>query len=265
MEPIGWHIGMRFADDRVIARTVEERRLLARAVSRHGERAGLAAWRAVDTHMHAELFGRWNEVARFGRSVGSALHAGLGRGVPMRITFAKPIREQWHAQSTFRYVIAQEAHHGLRSDPLHEASNLPDLLGLRLVGGYTRTVLEQHLPRIQDEELFALLGRDALAGPVTLSLLPDAAAAAFALSNPCGRRPEAVAARRAAVHAAKDLVCVERLTEVIAVGPRTVARLHAQPRDPAAVTAVMRQWRLRSAAAAAAREHQAEAHAAPSR
>jgi hypothetical protein len=167
------------------------------------------------------------------------------------------IREQWHAQSLLRYVLGQEEHHRISSDPLHEASNLPDLLGMRLVGSYTVVLLARHLPRVRHQDLLEMIGHD-LTGPVDAQLLPDAAAAAFAVAALRGRDEDKVAARRAAVHAAKR-VAADRIAELLHVGVPTIERLRAQPCEPAHVTAVLRQWRLRSAAAASARAPNAPA------
>jgi hypothetical protein len=228
-DPIGWHIGLRLADDRVIAGTAEERRILARIVSRHGSRAALAAWRAADTHLHAQLFCDRGGVGGFTQRVASAARIELALPVPMRMTFIKPLKDQWHAQHTHGYILTQEEHHGLRSDPFHEASNLPDLLGMRMIGGDAMAVVKRYLPRVRLEELAALLGHDVTGGAVQLPLLADAAAAAFALPDLAGRTD----------------------AEALDVGVRTVVRLRGQACDPAPIGAVRRQWRLRSAAARA--------------
>ncbi|MBI4951865.1 MAG: hypothetical protein HY908_07505 [Myxococcales bacterium] len=261
--PLGWHIGLRLADDRVLAATPGERRLLARAVLQHGERARLVAFRAVDTHLHAELLCERDEVAHFARGVGRAMALALRRRAASHTSFVKPLADQRHGQSTLRYILAQERHHGLDSDPFHEASNLPDLLGLRVVGPYTARVLAEAFPRIGRDELAAALGLGSGAAaalglcrsgadagpdadPQDLGLLEDAAAAAFALTELRGRTPEAVAARHAAVHAAGCAVPVRQMAELLGAGERTIERLRAQPCAPGLVAAVRGQWRLRA-------------------
>ncbi|MCC6525744.1 MAG: hypothetical protein IT373_24065 [Polyangiaceae bacterium] len=244
--PLGWHIGMRLADDRVLASTPHERRLLSRGVLRHGERARLVAYRAVDTHLHAELLCERAEVGRFTRSVGSAVAAALGRQVPLHMSFVKPIADQRHGLATLRYILGQERHHGLDSDPFHEASNLPDLLGLRVLGAHTARVLGQAFPRVRRLELLEAFGGAASSEAQELELLEDAAAAAFALPDLRGRGPEIVVARRAAVQAAGRAATAGELARLLGAGVRTVERLRLQPCGPDLVAAVRGQWRLRS-------------------
>ncbi|MCC6527113.1 MAG: hypothetical protein IT373_30980 [Polyangiaceae bacterium] len=243
--PLGWHIGLRLADDRVLAGTPGERRLLSRAVLRHGERARLVAYRAADTHVHAELLCDHDEVGRFVRSVGRCLALELGRDAPLRASFVKPLADQRHGQSTLRYILGQEQRHGLDSDPFHEASNLPDLLGLRVVGRSTAQVLAQAFPRIRREELVAALGRVSSPEPLDLHVLADAAAAALALPDLCGHDGEAVAARHAAVHAAGRAILARHIAQVLGTTQRTVERLRTKPCDARLLEAVRGQWRLR--------------------
>ncbi|MBI4957269.1 MAG: hypothetical protein HY908_34980 [Myxococcales bacterium] len=249
--PLGWHIGLRLADDRVLAGTPRERRLLSRAVLRHGARARLVAYRAADTHLHAELLCERDEAGRFARSVGCAVAAALGKRVPLYASFCKPIADQRHGQSTFRYILGQEHHHGLESDPFHEASNLPDLLGLRDVGHYTAQVLGEAFPRIRRDELVATLGGVPGAEPEDPELLVDAAAAALALPDLRGRHPDAVEGRRAAVQAAGRTWAAWQLAPLLGMGERTAERLRRQACDPGLVAAVRGQWRLRSGRRAA--------------
>ncbi|MBI4955965.1 MAG: hypothetical protein HY908_28355 [Myxococcales bacterium] len=243
--PLGWHIGLRLADDRVLAGTPGERRLLSRAVLRHGERARLVAYRAADTHVHAELLCDHDEVGRFVRSLGRCLALELGHDAPLRASFVKPLADQRHGQSTLRYILGQEQRHGLASDPFHEASNLPDLLGLRVVGSSTARVLGQAFPRVRRQELVAALGCVPGPEPLDLRLLADAAAAALALPDLGAHDAEAVAARHAAVHAAGPAVLARHIAQVLDTTTRTIERLRTKPCDARLLEAVRGQWRLR--------------------
>jgi hypothetical protein len=49
----------------------------------------------------------------------------------------RPIVDQQHLERTCWYIQRQRDSHGCGHDPFHEASNLPDLLGLRVCGAWT--------------------------------------------------------------------------------------------------------------------------------
>ena len=57
-QPMGWHITMRLADDRVIAHTTAELRLAARVLVEQGRDRGLLSFCVVDTHVHAVAVAR---------------------------------------------------------------------------------------------------------------------------------------------------------------------------------------------------------------
>ncbi len=113
-----------------------------------------------------------------------------------------PIKGQAHLGRAFEYILDQERHHGLNSDPFHEASNLPDLLGLRVLGRHTVASVRRHLPRVRRDHLLQFLppvdlerDPDVLAA---LSVLGDAVGAAVARPSSRGSPPDVIAARAAA-------------------------------------------------------------------
>jgi hypothetical protein len=238
------------ADERVIVRNDGERRLLSRVVLDKGRDYGLCAHGVADNHLHVVLACDRAPSGRFAQRTGAALRCALGLPVAFRLTRIKPVDGQGYFRNAFFYALRQQEHHGLRCDPLHEGSNLTDLVGMRVAGAYTRDNVRALLPRIRDEELGELLGI-AAGSEVVLATLADSAAAALALADLRGNASAVVAARRAAVHAARAATVAE-VGAALQTSQRTVVRLRAGDADPALVRAVTLQWRMRSAARRAA-------------
>jgi hypothetical protein len=248
--PLAHHIMLRLIDSRVIATNVAARRELARTVLEVGNSYRLIALGGADTHIHAEALCSLRDANQFARSVEVKL--GYRLCLPIRFERAriKPIEDQGHLNHTFNYCLRQEQHHGTELDPLHDASNLPDLLGMRVNGAYTITTVRAHLPRVNRTALLQHLGfPDLDARGVCDVDLADAAAAAFALPDLAGRSRDVVRARRAAVHAMRPRASTSRIAELLAVTPRTVRNLGAQLVTEAEVRAVLLQLRLRTALA----------------
>jgi hypothetical protein len=128
---------MRLSEDRVIATTAAERRLVARVVLKQGEQAGMFAMAAADTHLHAAAGCSERAAKKFAQRIGSSLRQRLGLPVGFLPTRPKPIQDIWHLRSALTYILDQSRRHGLATDPFFEATNLPDLLGLRVLGRYT--------------------------------------------------------------------------------------------------------------------------------
>ncbi len=150
MNPIGHHVSLRLVDGRVIAPSVSARRALSASVLRVAGPVGLLAFRGSDTHLHLLLLYGLVGVVEVIRRVRIGLAQVLELGAPFGSPRIEVVRRQEHLENAFRYVLRQDKHHGFSSDPVHEASCAPDLLGLRLVDGHLRPRLAEHLPR-QDE------------------------------------------------------------------------------------------------------------------
>ena len=67
------------------------------------------------------------------------------------------VRDQWHLSSTFFYVLDQRDHHAVGGDFFHEATSLPDLLGMRKLGAHTRQLVRERLPPMR-LDLLPILG-----------------------------------------------------------------------------------------------------------
>lgn len=242
------HLILRLRDDRVLAPSVAARRLLARTVLRLGQDSGLLAFRAADTHLHAVAL--VEEAA--GRQLARRIEIALVRGMGLPIGFAParvlPVRDQPHLVNLFGYILGQARHHGLEPDALHEAGNLPDLLGMRLAGAYTVPRVREHLPRLRRGDLLRHLGLDTLPEqPLAWEGLADAAAAAVGLPSLDGRTEPIVAARRAAVHAAREALSTEQTALRLGLSARAVTRMRSEVADPALILAIRRQLAVREA------------------
>jgi hypothetical protein len=202
-DPLGHHVTMRLSDDRVIALTAGTRRIAARVLLEHGHRHRLLAFRVADTHAHVLLACDRREAGAFALYAESALRQRLQLPVGFEPARVRPIGSQRHLTSAFRYVLRQEARHGIHLDAAHDASSLPDLLGLRVLPASPLGLVQAMLPRLRREELLAWLepGTLDVAQP-SMELLADAAAAALGLPDLDGRSDEHVAARCAAVRVA---------------------------------------------------------------
>jgi hypothetical protein len=244
---VGQHIALRLSDNRVVAPSIAARRELARVVLHHGRAFDLLAFRGADDHPHMVALCSEGDAYEFARRVEITLSLRLRLDVRFERARVWEIRSQSHLTNAFHYGFAQEKVHRLDVDPCFDASNLPDLLGLRLLGRYTRETMRERLPRVQDEDLIAHFGITAFdEAPIDLAHLGDAAAAAMALPALVGRSKEVVLARCAAVHAARDATSAE-LALALGVEPRTVRHLRAAGKPPPAlVDAVRLQLALRS-------------------
>lgn len=242
--PVGHHVRLRARDDRVVAPSPAERRVLARTVLEHGRECRLLTFRAADTHSHAEVACSREAAGEFARRVSISLTLRLGVECGFQPAWIGPIHDQRHLLATFWYILRQRDHHGLESDPWHEGSNLPDLLGLRPLGVYTAANVRELLPRVHRGELIEVLGDD-LTGPIDVDSLADAAAAAACLPDVSGNGPLATAARAAATQAVD--ATSDRAARLLGVSTRTVRRLRGMKVPAELVQAVARQLSLRGA------------------
>jgi hypothetical protein len=241
---LGQHLVFRLADNRVIAPSPEERRQVARALLELARQAELLAFGLADTHLHL-LAGCAREAAgQLARRVEISLVQRLSLEVGFVPAYLKPVDEGNHLYRAFTYVLEQTTHHGLSWDPLHEASNLPDLLGMRLLGAYTAATVRRRLPRITRQDLLSRMGIGELQpvdGPA--ELVTRAALAAAGLPSLNGKFPEAVEARRAVVQLLRDLPLAQRAV-LLGVADRTVRDLRRRPADPRLVQAIRLQLGL---------------------
>ncbi len=232
--------------------------MVARVVLEQGEQRGVLGFGLGPDHLHIEAAATRKVVGQLARYVASALRHHLRLGAPFAPSWIEPTRDQRHLRNRLLYAMGQDQHHGGGRDPLFEATSLPDLLGLRVLGTSIAERVHMHVPKLQRSDLLALLGTplgepappvDADVPP-NLEHLAEAAAAAFALPNLRGRAPETVLARHAAVLAAGAQAPSRALGKLLGIGQRTIQRLRSLPCDERSVHAVRGQLWLRDALAA---------------
>lgn len=254
MSHIGQHIVLRYEDDRVMAPSKAARRAFARILSRESRPL---AYRVTDTHAHMLVLGDPAEARQVVRRASIAITRSpiLPRAIlaPARI---RPVRDPWHLGNAFLYVLRQDQRHGVDGDAQHDASNLPDTLGLRVLAPQLPALVRESLPRLRAAALLEILGVRSLAEECGAEVLRDAAAAAFGLEELAGRSAAVVRARRAAVHAARDALGTAGTARALGVSRETVRRLGRGPGVPSHVRAVRLQCGLEAALAARAAEDQ---------
>ncbi len=234
----------RLVKDRVLARDTRERRLLATTVLKNGRKSGLIAFAAPSDRL-VMLFsqdgaGMSHGVSRTCRDTTSALRRRLKLPLPFARAWFEHVEEAQLRKATKDLLTQWD------SDPFREASNLPDLLGVRFVGRYT---IANANPLLLRQELLTWWGLSALDQDGALGPLPEAAAAAMGVGALEGRSAEIVDARRAAVQVGRRLgMSHGKLGQMLAISERQSKRLASQGVDPALLKAVELQLGLRQAA-----------------
>lgn len=215
--------------------------------SSEGARGGLLAFGQADNHLHIATASDRRLAGKYAHAVEVSLRRRLPLDAPFTPAFVKPIDDGRHLYSTFRYVLRQPARHGLDDDPLREASNLPDLLGLRAIGAYSRANVRRFLPRIRRTDLLELLGVLELAPSDTpLDRVVEATLAATALPDLAGSSPDVLAARCALVEVVGDRIAAATLSARVGVSRRTLCRVKATRGAEELVTAIRLQLGLLS-------------------
>jgi hypothetical protein len=138
---VGYHVIMLLDDSRVIAESAAELRIATRVLQDHGASRQLLATAVSDTHSLTLLACTREQAGTFARYAEGALVTRLKLAARFERARIRPVRDQSHLGNTFWYVLRQAAHHGVLTDPLHEGSSLPDLLGMRVTGRAVRAAV----------------------------------------------------------------------------------------------------------------------------
>lgn len=217
-------------------------RRLARAVFEAAEPFGLLVFAASEPRIELLLAGS-GELAR-----ACARHLRLCLAPRLGLAFAGTVVSAVLPGDALRWqTLAVLRRPPGAADPLAEASNLPELLGLRVAGRGTRLRLAQRLPQLQRASLEALLPRGSWdASQPEPALLRDAAAAAVGLSGLEVAGADGERARAAAWLAARALGL---RVELPPTRSGAAGRLLAERTGGELVDAVIGQLRLRSALA----------------
>ncbi len=242
MAPIGYHVRMRLRDHRVILCSPAEQRLLARVVLHQSRNQGLLAFSLPDTHLHLEVLCTDRAASRLCQRIGSSLKQRQGRSVGFITYPHEPLRDQRHVHNTFHYILTQHERHGLSAAAIREATNIPDLLGMRAIGALCRERVRRALPRIGDEMIrtwASLSGLRPASGPV--SALVGATLAATALCDLRGRSRPVGQARRAMLEILGDQVPRAEAARMLGLTERSLYLILGRPVAPALVRAIQLQ------------------------
>jgi hypothetical protein len=243
----GFHISLRPKNSVSLLRTVADRRTVARVVLERGRDFDLTSFSAAASHLHAHNGGDRGQSVELARRIQISLARSMPEIVGFYAPYVEPIQDEKHLYRTFRYILGQDKHHQLAIDPLREASNLPDLLGLRPLGRYTAATVQQWLPAIRGPELVRMLQVEQLAE--VPPHVPRTIEAGLAAANLCGLRGKGEAQRRLR-HALLAILApavasstfAEDIAPHLAITPRHVRRMIAAPHvDPTLVRAVRLQ------------------------
>jgi hypothetical protein len=244
---LAYHVIQRLEDDRVLVRDTGQRRIYADTVLRIGRDAGLFCFGLPDTHSHAGVECDRSTAGRFAQRLAVGLRQNLGLVVSFGPVRVREIRDQGHLGNAFSYILAQASHHGVDADPWLEATAVPDLLGLRVIGGYLRPRVRALLPRIRRADLLAKLAIKDLDAGGALDDLGDAAAAIIAVPVLIGRAPGIIDARRAAIAVARGQGAdTARIAELLGISARAVRWLEGTAARPDHVRAIGLQLGLRA-------------------
>lgn len=150
------HTAIRPADGRPLFNDLETRRLFTRKVVEVGAPFEPIAWGAGDNHAHIATMGEDRAPAlELARRVESSLTHVLGLTDGFAPAKVKPVTDQYHLRSTLPYIVGQGERHGVRCDPFHEGSSLPDMVGLRILVPDLRERLIRIAPRFDPNRLLA--------------------------------------------------------------------------------------------------------------
>jgi len=246
---------MRLRDNRAILHSVEHRRILCRVVLQQGRGDGLLAFSLPDTHLHIEALCGERPATRLCQRIETSLKQRLALPVGFVTYPHEPIWDQRHLYNTLRYILTQHIRHGLDLHSFLEATNLPDLLGLRLLGQYARDNIRRHLPRVRTATILSWSGVPTLHpvdGP--LDAVVDATLSATALNSLAGSSQPVLEARRALIEVVGNRLDNAAQKELLGVAERTLLTLRHRPVNPQLVQAIRLQLGLRHAMGAATAE-----------
>ncbi len=248
MVPLGHHIRIRLADNRVIAPTPKQQRLITRIVLEQGRRDTLLCTSLAGTHLHLDALCSEARSSRLVQRITSSVKQRLT--LPLGFTHYphEPIRDHRHLCYSTRYIFTQHQHHGLPPEQTLDGTNLPDLLGMRFIGSYTLENLRKWLPQLRRSQLIEWLGvTDLHTAEGTVDDVVQAALAAAALCDLHRSSPRVITTRRAIVELVDNRLSTAELCELFAIRPRTLTWLRRRPVDHRLVHAIRLQVGTRAA------------------
>lgn len=235
-----------------LARNEPERRALVRAFARAG-RERLLAFGLADDHAHAAISGeRPRMVARDLRRSLAVVRPDLQLDAP----HLKLVDTRRYLRWLLTYLLVQPAKHGLDGHPaLWTGSCFQDLVGARLLTGFSVAPLRAELPRLRLRSLFSDVGlKEVLLRPAPDDLLrragagrlADLAAGVYATGPELVGRSSLVVAARTLASAVGVQLGFSRahLAPFLGATPQTIGRLASRRIEPAAERALRLRFGL---------------------
>lgn len=246
------HLSLSVVGRLALARDERERRVLVRTFVRASQGRFLA-FGLVDDHAHAGLVGpRPRFLARDVRRALAAVRPDLVIEAP----YLKHVDTRRYLRWLVTYLLNQSVKHGLDVHPaLWTGSCFPDLVGARLLPGFSTAPLRAALPRLRVQNLLEDVGLDPLPlQPVDDDALLGAGAARLAevAASVHGVGPGLVG-RTGPVVKARTLAAVlgvrlgfsrVQLTPFLCASPQAIGRLATRPADPKSERALRLRFAL---------------------
>jgi hypothetical protein len=249
VETLAWHVVLRLVSREVISPSVPARRRLATAAIEICAPRGLLAFRGSDTHVHLLLEASRAGAGRTAQALACALSYRLGLERRFSAATLTPVETHIHLERAFDYILRQDVHHGFTGDPWHDASILPDLLGMRTTGAAAAAAALERLLRISHAHLVSRLGVERLDPGDDPDLVAESAAAAAGLAA-LGEATEAGrAARRAALEVLARTVGLGDAAARLGIHRVTAYRMRQSAACPELVRAIRLQVGFRAALA----------------
>ncbi|MBN1334890.1 MAG: hypothetical protein JXB39_02915 [Deltaproteobacteria bacterium] len=227
-------------EPRPFAPTLAARRALASIVLDVGDSWGILGFRASGSNLRILAACGRPDAGRLAQATAVALRRTLG--LP-RLGRTRLEAVSDGLPDRLRSILADPGDR----DPFHDASALPDLVGLRVLGDGARARAGTLAPGIGRDAWLALLGVPDLQPSDDPAFLADGAAAAVGLPDLASNLPRAVAARRAVVAIAWPRLGLPEVADLLAVTRRAAHNYRSDGAHPALVEAVRLQAGLRVA------------------
>ena len=227
------HIRSRLWDSSLLIRDAAMARQVARIVLIIGAAYGLVLFAIAGDHAHFVLLTDRKTAGRFARAVEAALTMICQHQPGFRPAAFFDVATEGHLENLVAYVLGQHRKHGLEGDPLLEATNLLDLLSIRLVDPACAARLAAAVPRIDRTDLVAHLGAELVMGTDPARIL-DACSVVSGGQPLDGMTDSAIRTRRAALRTARGLgLPVGVIASTFGVH-RTTVRASLRLEDPVA-------------------------------
>ena len=251
---VGCSLKLRLGEEGHIASTPAELRTMSRAVLSQGRAVELLAFRCEANQLRVVAACDEARAHKLDRRLKIQLRRLLHPNVRFGHTWIDVHNDVFKLSRAFKSVVRRSGW-AERKDPFDEGSNLLDLLGLRICGGYTIATVKTKLPDIQREFLLSRIGFTDLGAerlPQAWHTLGEATLSVVAALDLQKRSIELAEAKHAAVRVVAPVLRTEAIGALLRLKPRTVRALRADEKvNPRLCRAIVLQLQLRAARLAA--------------